>query len=109
MKIPHACVGLAPRDYQSALFDQRIRLSDCLSSKAVFTFGVPRGSVLGPLLFTLYTTPLSIRISGHAITHHFYAHDSHAAACFLYIRGFCCVTEWFAVMLGLCPVMYIDE
>ena len=38
---------------------RRIKLSNCLSSISDFSFGVPRGSVLGPRLFTLYTTPLS--------------------------------------------------
>ena len=55
---------------------QRFKLGDCLSSKANLTFGVPQVSVLGPLLFTLYTTPLSRMISGHAIPHHLYADDS---------------------------------
>ena len=35
-----------------------------------------KGSPLGPLLFTLYTTPLSSMICGHAIPHHLYADDS---------------------------------
>ena len=55
---------------------QRIKLGDCLSSKADLPFGVPQGSVLGPLLFTLYTTPISSMISGLAIPHHLYADDS---------------------------------
>ena len=55
---------------------QRIRPGDCLSSKADLKFGVPQGSVWGPLLFTLYTTPLSSMICEHAIPHHLYADDS---------------------------------
>ena len=55
---------------------QKIKLGDCLSSKADLTFGVPQGLFLGLLLFTLYTTPLSSMISGHAIPGHLYADNS---------------------------------
>ena len=55
---------------------QRIKLGNCLSSRSDFSFGVPQGSVIGPLLFTLYTTPLSSLISGHAIPHHLHADGS---------------------------------
>ena len=34
-----------------------------------------QGSVLSPLPFTLYTTPVSSLISGHCIPHHLYAGD----------------------------------
>lgn len=55
---------------------QQIKLDETLSARVGLHFGVPQGSVLGPILFTLYTTPLSTVIQGQSISHHLYADDS---------------------------------
>ena len=56
---------------------QSIKIGSTLSDVCKLLFGIPQGSVLGPLLFSLYTTPLSSIISRHkGIKFHFYADDS---------------------------------
>ena len=48
-----------------------------MSDVCKLLFGIPQGSVLGPLSFSLYTTPVSLIISKYkGIKFHFYADDS---------------------------------
>ena len=37
---------------------------------------MPQGSVLGPIIFTIYTTPLADIIKHHGLSYHFYADDT---------------------------------
>ena len=55
---------------------QSVSVHSHTSVPASVSCGVPQGSVLGPILFVLYTTPLSAVIERHSILHHSYADDS---------------------------------
>ena len=52
-----------------------VSLSNHCSAFAPVHSGVPQGSVLGPILFTMYTKPLSAIIVSHSIIHHSFADD----------------------------------
>ena len=63
--------------FRSYLSDrtQFVQVNGACSASHVLEFGVPQGSVLGPLLYSMYTSPLG-EIARHQMFYHFYADDT---------------------------------
>jgi hypothetical protein len=55
---------------------QSVLINDAVSRLWELIFGVPQGSVLGPLLFIIYTSPLGALLRNLGIHYHLYADDT---------------------------------
>ena len=55
---------------------QCVSINGVLSELCKLTFGVPQGSVLGPIIFCIYTIPLGAILRKHDVSYHIYADDT---------------------------------
>ena len=70
--------GLALRWFQSYLCSrsQAVNINGTVSSHVSLPYGVPQGSVLGPILFTIYSSPIASIARKHGLYVHAYADDT---------------------------------
>lgn len=70
--------GLVLKWFHSYLSDRKfsVKIGSCLSSPAKINCGLPQGSILAPVLFSLYMLPLGRILTSYNIHYHLYADDT---------------------------------
>ena len=74
---------------------QRVQVGNCLSSLINVISGLPQGSVLGPILFIIYTNDVSDFCTGSSVTVKLYADDAKLFSCIQ------CADDMHSLQLGL--------
>ena len=69
---------------------QSVMIGESQSARVKLGYGVPQGSVLGPLLFTMYTAPLAKLLQKAGVMYHSYADDTQI---YLAFKPGCTVSE----------------
>ena len=64
------------RQFEEVQEVQCVMVNAKLSIVHTLQFGVPQDSVLGPVLYTMYTQPLGNIIKSHGMQYHMYADDT---------------------------------
>ncbi len=83
LQISYGIGGAVLDWFRSYLADRRqyVRLRTGRSSTSSVSCGVPQGSVLGPILFILYTADLVQLVEHHGLNVHLYADDTQIYGC----------------------------
>ena len=70
--------GKALQLLESYLSDrtQCVAVGGSVSEPRPLLYGVPQGSVLGPILFLVYTSSLVLLLEAHGVSYNFYADDT---------------------------------
>ena len=76
--------GMALKWLNSYLTNRKqfLSINKALSSISDQNFGVAQGSLLGPILYVLYTFPVADIIKSYGFSYHFYANDSQLCIAF---------------------------